>query len=101
MSGRFAAEAIAHARTDVERASARYASHVSERFRRRLVHRVKIMRYLERQPRRFGLLFAQLARTPRLSEVLQKEDYERTMSERLYLYRQALRFGIRTFGCRG
>jgi hypothetical protein len=58
------------------------------------------MRYLERRPRRYALLFQQLARTPGLGEVLLKEDCERTMSERLYLYREALRFGLRTFACR-
>jgi hypothetical protein len=39
---------------------------------------------------------SQLARTPGLGEVLLKEDCERTMSERLYLYREPLRFGLRT-----
>jgi flavin-dependent dehydrogenase len=101
LSGRFAADAIAGGRKDVQRASARYALLVGDRLRRRLLHRVAIMHYLERQPRRFGLLFQQLARSPRLSAVLVKEDCERTMTDRLYLYRQALRFGLRTFACHG
>lgn len=101
MSGRFAADAIARNRTQPERASARYASLVNERFRRRLFDRVRLMRYLEAQPRRYSLLFTQLARTPRLAEVLLKEDCERTMMDRVYLYQQALRFGIRTIACRG
>jgi geranylgeranyl diphosphate/geranylgeranyl-bacteriochlorophyllide a reductase len=101
LSGRFAADAIVRDRKDAGRASVRYASLIAARFARRLAHRVQIMRYLERQPRRFGLLFEQLARTPRLAEVLLREDYERTMSDRLYLYRQALQFGFRTFACRG
>lgn len=101
MTGRFAADAIARDRAEPERASARYASLVNERFRRRLAHRVRLMRYLEEQPRRYSRLFTQLARTPRLAEVLLKEDCERTMADRLYLYQQALRFGIRTFACRG
>jgi geranylgeranyl diphosphate/geranylgeranyl-bacteriochlorophyllide a reductase len=101
MSGRFAADAVARERTNAERASARYASLVDARFRRRLAHRVRLMRYLERRPARYALLFEQLARTPRLAEVLLREDCERTMSDRLYLYQQALRFGIRTFACRG
>ncbi len=101
LSGRFAADAIASERKDARRASARYGALIAARFRRRLAHRVRIMRYLEHQPRRFGLLFEQLARTPRLAEVLLEEDCERTMSDRFYLYRQALRFGFRTFASRG
>ncbi len=101
MSGRFAADVVACAGTNVRRASERYASLVSSRFHKRLLHRVKIMQYLERRPGRFTRLFEQLARTPRLAAVLLKEDRERTMSERFYLYQQALRFGLRTAACRG
>jgi geranylgeranyl diphosphate/geranylgeranyl-bacteriochlorophyllide a reductase len=100
MSGRFAADAAARAIRRGERAAARYAALVEHRFAGRLAHRVRLMRYLERRPRRYALLFAQLARTPGLGEVLLKEDCERTMSERLYLCREALRFGARTFACR-
>ncbi|HLX26671.1 MAG TPA: NAD(P)/FAD-dependent oxidoreductase [Candidatus Cybelea sp.] len=100
MSGRFAADAVVRARTHAEHASARYAAAVSARFRRRLLHRVKIMQYLERHPSRFARLFEQLARTPRLAEVLLKEDCERTMGDRLYLYSQAVYFGFRTVACR-
>jgi hypothetical protein len=57
------------------------------------------MHYLEQRPRRFGVLFDQLAKTPRLSKVLLQDDYERTGGERLYLYGQALRFGFRSFAC--
>jgi flavin-dependent dehydrogenase len=96
LSGRFAADAVAHNRSKGEPAGVRYASLVGRRFARRLLHRVRIMNYLERQPRRFGILFDQLARTPRLAEVLLKEDCERTLVERAYLYGQALRFGIRS-----
>lgn len=100
MSGRFAADAVVRARMHAEHASARYAAVVSARFRRRLLHRVQIMRYLEQRPSRFARLFQQLARTPRLAEVLLKEDCERTMSDRFYLYSQALYFGLRTAACR-
>jgi hypothetical protein len=58
------------------------------------------MRYLERRPQRFGLLFAQLASTPRLAAVLLAEDHERSPNDRLYLYQQALKFGMRTLACR-
>ncbi len=100
MSGRFAAEAAVRAIRYGEHAGARYAALIERRFARRLAHRVRLMRYLERRPHRYGLLFQQLARTPGLGEVLLKEDCERKMSERLYLYREALRFGLRTFACR-
>ena len=100
MSGRFAADAVVRARSRGEHASVRYASDVNARFRRRLLHRVHIMRYLEQRPARFAHLFEQLARIPRLAAVLLKEDSERTMSERLYLYSQALYFGFRTAACR-
>lgn len=101
MSGRFAADVVTSAGSNVQRASERYASLVASRFRRRLLHRVQIMQYLERQPSRFARLFEQLAKTPRLAAVLLKEDCERTKGERLYLYSQALRFGARTALCRG
>jgi flavin-dependent dehydrogenase len=100
MSGRLAADAAVRAIKQSERASVRYASLIAERFRRRLQHRVALTRYLERRPHRFALLFEQLARTPGLAEVLQKEDCERTMSERLFLYLQAIRFGARSFASR-
>jgi geranylgeranyl reductase len=99
MSGRFAANAAIRASRRNEHAGARYAALVERRFARRLAHRVRLMRYLERHPRRFARLFEQLARTPGLGAVLLKEDCDRTMSERLYLYREALRFGLRTFAC--
>jgi geranylgeranyl diphosphate/geranylgeranyl-bacteriochlorophyllide a reductase len=97
LSGRFAADAVTCHRADADRAGEHYASLVARRFRRRLWHRVKIMHYLEAHPRRFGMLFQQLAATPRLAEVLLKEDCERTIRDRLYLYAQALRFGARSF----
>lgn len=102
MSGRFAADAVVQARRDraPERAGGRYAALLHERFARRLKHRVWLMRYLERRQGRYGALFRQLARTPRLAEVLLTEDYQRTMTDRLFLYRQAVRFGIRTLACR-
>lgn len=97
LSGRFAADAVARHRADARHAAEHYASLVAGRFRRRLWHRVNIMHYLEARPRRFGILFRQLAATPRLAEVLLKDDCERTIRDRLYLYGQALRFGARSF----
>ncbi|MGB8520264.1 MAG: hypothetical protein WCD38_08900, partial [Candidatus Tumulicola sp.] len=57
---------------------------------------VKLMRFLERRPARFAMLFDLLARSPRFADVLQKEDFERTLGDRLYLYGQAARFALRS-----
>jgi geranylgeranyl diphosphate/geranylgeranyl-bacteriochlorophyllide a reductase len=94
MSGRIAAESVAAERSAPGRAAARYAAGVAARFSRRLANRVKLMRFLERRPSRYGVLFEQLAKTPRFADVLQKEDHERTMGDRVYLYGQALRFAL-------
>jgi geranylgeranyl diphosphate/geranylgeranyl-bacteriochlorophyllide a reductase len=101
MSGRLAAEAVVRAKRNGDDAGARYTSLLIERFGRRLIHRVLLSRYLEAQPGRYRLLFEQLARSPRLAEVLLNDGKQRTMSDRLYLYLQALRFGVRTFACHG
>jgi geranylgeranyl reductase len=98
MSGRFAADAVHRARG--KKTTARYGELIQKRFARRLAHRVRLMGYLEKRPSRYSLLFQQLARTPRLAEVMLKEDYERTVSDRLYIYQEALRFGLRTVACR-
>ena len=92
MSGRYAAEAVAKRTGD---ASAAYAGAVQRRFYRRLRHRAQLMRYLEKRPARYALLFEQLAKAPRFADTLQREDHERTMLDRLYLYGQALRFAAR------
>ncbi|HKE37633.1 MAG TPA: hypothetical protein VKB39_09375, partial [Candidatus Baltobacteraceae bacterium] len=96
MSGRIAAESVAAERARPAAAAARYARAVAGRFSRRLSHRVKLMRFLERVPARYGVLFEQLASTPRFADLLQKEDCERTMGDRIYLYGQALRFAVRS-----
>jgi flavin-dependent dehydrogenase len=95
MSGRMAAAAIAADRGFPSRATARYASDLAARFARRLSHRVKLMRFLERRPMRYGMLFEQLASSRHFSDALQKEDHERTMGDRIQLYVQALRFALR------
>ncbi len=96
MSGRLAAEAVAAERDNPVRAATRYATSVASRFARRLAHRVKLMRFLERRPARFTVLFELLARSPRFADVLQKEDLERTLGDRLYLYWQVARFAARS-----
>jgi flavin-dependent dehydrogenase len=95
MSGRFAAEAVAASRHAMQSAHSRYEQSVKNRFYRRLRHRAHLMRYLEGRPARYALLFEQLAKAPRFADTLQREDHERTMLDRLYLYGQALRFALR------
>jgi flavin-dependent dehydrogenase len=95
MSGRLAAQAVIAERAFPARATARYARDLAARFARRLSHRVKLMRFLERRPMRYGLLFEQLAGSRHFSDALQKEDHERTMGDRWQLYVQALRFALR------
>jgi flavin-dependent dehydrogenase len=95
MSGRLAAAAIAANRHSRETAAMRYAREAGARFTRRLTHRVKLMHFLESRPARFALLFEQLSGSPRFADALQKEDHERTVTDRLFLYAQALRFGLR------
>lgn len=95
MTGRFAAQAVSEARGRSQNAYVQYERAVKRRFYRRLRHRAHVMRYLERRPARYGVLFEQLAKAPRFADTLQREDHERTMLDRLYLYGQALRFAAR------
>jgi len=74
------------------RAAQRYSRGLKGRFYARLKHRVTLMRFLERRPRLFGVLFEQLATTPRFAEILQREDSHLPMTDRFYLYGQALKF---------
>ena len=97
MSGRFAAQAVAG--RGAADAAQEYEHLVKSRFYRRLRHRARLMRYLEKRPARYALLFEQLAKAPRFADILQREDHERTMLDRLYLYQQALRFAARANFC--
>jgi len=95
MSGRFAAEAAASHRNAPARAAREYGERLKSRFERRLRHRVEVMRFLERRPKRYGILFEQLAADRRFADILQREDHERRMIDRIYIYAQALRFAAR------
>lgn len=95
MSGRMAAEAVARERRTGAPAHAHYERTVKQRFYHRLRHRAGLMRYLERKPSRYAVLFEQLAKAPRFADILQREDHERSMLDRLYLYGQGLRFAAR------
>jgi geranylgeranyl reductase len=94
MSGRFAAAAVAKRKP--REAHIEYEDAVKRRFYRRLRHRAPLMRYLEKRPGRYAILFDQLAKSPRFADILQREDHERTMLDRVYLYGQALRFAARS-----
>lgn len=92
MSGRFAAEAVvAHPGAPLRAASV-YAERVRKRFERRLKHRVSVMRFLEERPKRYGVLFEHLANDRRFADILQREEHERRMIDRIYLYAKALMF---------
>ncbi len=91
-SGRLGAEACKRFRNAPMRAAAEYAKAVHEKFYSRLRRRVALMHFLERKPRRFGILFKQLANTPYLRALLEREDDELNFSQRAYLLGQALRF---------
>ena len=95
MSGRMAAQAITESRRTGRLAHALYDRAVKGRFYRRLRHRARLMRFLERRPSRYALLFGQLAESPRFADILQREDHERSMLDRFYLYGQAARFALR------
>ena len=95
MSGRLAAAAIGEFRNDPARAAFEYGTRLRARFQRRLEHRVRLMRYLERRPARYGMLFQQLAASTRFSGALSKEDHERSPLDRLVLAVHALRFATR------
>jgi flavin-dependent dehydrogenase len=95
MSGRIAAAAVA--RSAPEKAFEHYDRAVKSRFYKRLRHRAAVMRFLERRPARYARLFAQLSESPRFADILQREDHERSMADRWYLYGQAARFAASAF----
>ena len=95
MSGRLAAQALIETRNAPHVAAQTYRARLNARFKRRLEHRVKLMRFLEARPKRYGLLFEALASSTRFSEALYREDHERTAFDRLVLYAHAARFGLR------
>jgi flavin-dependent dehydrogenase len=95
MSGRFAAEAVAAARHSPHLAAGTYARRLRARFVRRLEHRVRLMNYLQTRPKRYGMLFSQLAASPKFADALQKEDHERSPFDRIVLSFNAALFATR------
>jgi flavin-dependent dehydrogenase len=99
LTGRMAAEEVARGRGGAATAAAAsYARRVKERLVRRLNHRVDLMQFLERKPRRYGQLFEQLAAHPRFADALSREDHERTFFDRAVLWFNALAFAVRAAG---
>jgi len=95
MSGRIAAESIREHRFTPTTSANAYRERLHARFRRRLEHRVRLMRFLEERPKRYGILFNELASSARFANALYREDHERSAFDRLVLYAHALRFGVR------
>lgn len=96
ISGRLAADAVAAGRAQPQRAYQRYGAALKRRFYSRLRHRAKLMRYLELKPARYSVLFDQLAGNGRFVDLLQREDHERSLFDKAFLYGQALRFAARS-----
>ncbi len=96
MSGRFAADAVSGGRARPHGAYQRYGAALKGRFYSRLRHRADLMRYLERKPSRYGVLFDQLGKSSRFVDLLQREHHERTLGDKAFLYGQALRFAVRS-----
>jgi flavin-dependent dehydrogenase len=95
MSGRIAAEALGKQRRGGPPAHVLFEREVTARFYRRLRHRARLMRYLEQRPCLYATLFEQLSSDRRFAAILQREDRDRTLRDRFYLYAQALRFAVR------
>jgi flavin-dependent dehydrogenase len=94
-TGRFAAEAARGARRGRWRDPARwYERTVKHAFYRRLEHRYRLMKMLERKPARFDVLFRQLQANPRFAELLQRDRTAFGPMEWMYLYAQAAKFGV-------
>jgi len=95
-SGRIAAAAVARVKSGAARAAgAHYERALKAAFYGRLRHRHKLMTILERRPRRFDVLFEQLAGSPRLATMLQRDRNDFSLGEWAFLYAQAALFSIR------
>jgi digeranylgeranylglycerophospholipid reductase len=96
MSGRYAAEAVLRTRrTSLETASQIYERLTKTAFYGRLRQRYKLMTYLEQRPARYGVLFAQMMKTPYFVDLLQRERGDYGWRDWIYLYAQVARFGLR------
>ncbi len=95
-SGRLAAGAVAQARLGRSQPAGRtYERALKAGFYGRLRDRYHLMNFLERKPRRFDVLFEQLCRSPRFSDLIQRDRDEYTPAQWLYLYSQMARFTVK------
>lgn len=96
LSGRIAAQAVAAAHRGGTSAPGRqYERTLKGVLYGRLRHRHKLMTLLERKPKRFDILFEQLAGAPRFAAMLQRDRNDFSPAEWAYLYAQAARFSLR------
>jgi flavin-dependent dehydrogenase len=95
LSGRFAAAAVSTGKRAGRDPAPAYERATRHAFYARLRHRQKLMKFLERKPDRFDVLFRQLEGTPRFADLLQHDRNDFTPLQWLYLYAQAARFGLR------
>ncbi len=99
LSGRVAAQAVADARYGRTASAARqYEEALKSILYGRLRHRHKLMAFLESRPKRFDVLFEQLARAPRLASIIQRDRNEFSLAEWAYLFVQGALFSTRAFG---
>jgi flavin-dependent dehydrogenase len=97
MSGRLAAAAVVDTkRGKTPRPGIHYETALKSLFYGRLRHRHKLMTFLERRPKRFDVLFEQLAGSPRFATMLQRDRNDFSLGEWAYLYAQAALFSIRS-----
>ncbi len=95
-SGRIAAAAVAQAARGRTSAPGRvYERAVKAGFYGRLRDRNRLMAFLERKPRRFDALFAQIAGNARFAALIQRDRDDYSLSEWAYLYAQMIRFTLR------
>jgi flavin-dependent dehydrogenase len=95
-SGRLAAGAVAQARRGGVRSAGRtYERSLKAGFYGRMRDRHHLMAFLERKPRRFDVLFEQLTRTPRFSDMIQSDRDDYSLAQWIYLYAQMARFTVK------
>jgi flavin-dependent dehydrogenase len=95
-SGRLAAASVAQAHSGRVRSAGRtYERSLKGGFYGRLRDRHNLMNFLERKPRRFDVLFEQLSRTPRFSDMIQSDRDDYSLAQWIYLYSQMARFTVK------
>lgn len=99
LSGRVAAQAVADAHFGrIPHAARQYEETLKSILYGRLRHRHKLMAFLESRPKRFDVLFEQLARAPRLASIIQRDRNDFAFAEWVYLIVQGALFSTRALG---